>query len=111
MRLRVSVVLQCACCLVLLGGLTYAPASAQVGNNIKAKIMNQAATDLVNKIQTESCSEFAASLKKAKSNSSSGSSKAGSTLKSDPAARAQFVNKVAGPLVNKMIDCDMMPHQ
>jgi hypothetical protein len=31
------------------------------------------------------------------------------TLKTDAATRTAFVNTVAGPLVNKMIDCDMLP--
>jgi hypothetical protein len=31
------------------------------------------------------------------------------TLKTDAATRAEFVNTVAGPLVNKMIDCDVLP--
>jgi hypothetical protein len=30
-------------------------------------------------------------------------------IKQNPAARARFVNRVAGPLLNKMIDCDMLP--
>ena len=30
-------------------------------------------------------------------------------LKSDPAARQEFFNKIAGPVMNKMFDCGMIP--
>jgi hypothetical protein len=30
-------------------------------------------------------------------------------LKSDPAMRTEFLNRVAGPIVNKMFDCGMIP--
>jgi hypothetical protein len=30
-------------------------------------------------------------------------------LRSDPAMRQQFINQVAGPVVNKMFECGMVP--
>ena len=30
-------------------------------------------------------------------------------LKSDPAMRTEFLNRVAGPITNKMFDCGMIP--
>ena len=30
-------------------------------------------------------------------------------LKSDPQARTAFINKIAGPVVNKMFECGMIP--
>ena len=30
-------------------------------------------------------------------------------LRSDPTARTAFINKVAGPVVNKMFECGMVP--
>ena len=30
-------------------------------------------------------------------------------LKSDPAMRTEFINRVAGPIVNKMFECGMIP--
>ena len=30
-------------------------------------------------------------------------------LRNDPQMRAAFINKVAGPIVNKMFDCGMIP--
>ena len=35
--------------------------------------------------------------------------KAVSILKSDPQARTAFLNKIAGPIVNKMFECGMIP--
>jgi hypothetical protein len=30
-------------------------------------------------------------------------------LRADPALRTEFINKVAGPVVNKMFECGMVP--
>jgi len=30
-------------------------------------------------------------------------------LKNDPAMRTEFINRVAGPIVNKMFECGMIP--
>jgi hypothetical protein len=30
-------------------------------------------------------------------------------LKNDPKMREHFLNKVAGPIANKMVDCGMIP--
>ena len=85
-----------------------APASAQMRMSMKDKIVDSVANSMVSSIQSDSCADFAAMLKKRKSGGSS-SSKAGGMMKNDPAARQRFVNKVSGPLVNKMIDCDLLP--
>ena len=85
------------------------PALAQMRMGLKDRIVDSVANDMVSSIQSDSCAEFAAMLKKRKSGGSSNASKAGGMMKSDPAARARFVNKVAGPLLNKMIDCDLLP--
>jgi len=85
-----------------------APGSAQMRGGMKDKIIDSVANTMVSTIQSDSCAEFAATLKGRKSGGSS-TSKAGGMMKNDPAARARFVNKVAGPLVNKMIDCDLLP--
>ncbi|HLI96479.1 MAG TPA: hypothetical protein VKT72_10390 [Candidatus Baltobacteraceae bacterium] len=84
------------------------PASAQLGQRIKDKIVDSAATRMVAEIQNDSCPEFEAMLKQRQSGNSN-SGKARGMMKSDPAMRERFVNKVAGPLVNKMIDCDLLP--
>ena len=84
-------------------------AGATVREQVKNRVVDTAATDLVNKIQNQSCAEFAQTLKQAKSGGVSSSKKAAGFLKNDPAARSRFIDKVAGPLVNKMIDCDLLP--
>jgi hypothetical protein len=83
------------------------PISAQMRMGMKDKIVDAVANELVTTIQSDSCADFAAMLKQRKSGSRS--STAGGMMKKDPAARARFVNKVAGPLLNKMIDCNLLP--
>jgi hypothetical protein len=84
------------------------PAPAQLREKIKNKVVDDVANQMVAEIQNDSCPQFEAMLKQRKSGGSS-SSKAGGMMKSDPAMRERFINKVAGPLVNKMIDCDLLP--
>lgn len=93
---------------LLTATLSIHPASAQMREQIKMKVVDDAANEMVSKIQSDSCAEFESMLKQSRSGGSS-SSRAGGMMKSDPAARERFVNKVAGPLVNKMIDCDLLP--
>ena len=74
------------------------------------KIAVQAGHTFVTKIQGESCSQFATTMSQMKGNKSGGSSGSmSSKLKANSQARSDFVNIVAGPLLNKMIDCNMMP--
>ena len=83
------------------------PAGAQT---MADKVATAAGNAMVSKISGESCTQFAATMAKSKgSGSHSSSSSTSSRLKSNPEARKTFVDIVAGPLVNKMIDCDMMP--
>jgi hypothetical protein len=83
-------------------------ASAQLRDQIKNRVVDDVANQLVAEIQSDSCPQFQAMLKSRKSGANS-NSKAGGMMKSDPAMRQRFVNKVAGPLVNKMIDCNLLP--
>jgi hypothetical protein len=83
------------------------PGAAQLGQSMQTKIAVDVAHDLASKIQGESCSDFAATMHQLKGNSSS-PGHASSIMKKNPSARTQFVNIVAGPMLNKMIDCGMM---
>jgi len=80
---------------------------------IADKIATTAANKFVAKINGESCSDFANTMSamKQKSGSSSSSSSSGiaAKLKANQQARTDFVSIVGGPLLNKMIDCDMLP--
>ncbi len=77
----------------------------QMADNIATKAANQ----FVTKINGENCTQFAQTMAQMKSKSSSGSSGMASKLKGNAQARTDFVNIVAAPLLNKMIDCNMMP--
>lgn len=81
----------------------------QPRERVKDNMIDSAANAMVAEIQNDSCSEFKAMLGSHKSGSKP--SRTGGMMKNDPAARERFVNKVAGPLLNKMIDCDMLPSQ
>lgn len=88
------------------------PAHAQVRQQMADKVAVNAAHQLVTKINGQSCSDFASMMSQMKqggSGSGSGSSGMSSKLKGNAQARTDFVNIVAGPLLNKMIDCNMMP--
>jgi hypothetical protein len=81
----------------------------QMRQQMADKIAVQAGHTFVSKIQGESCSQFATTMSQMKGSKSSGSSGMSSKLKANSQARSDFVNIVAGPLLNKMIDCNMMP--
>lgn len=83
-------------------GLTLTPSA-------KDRITDAVSNEVLQEIRTSSCSDFRAMLAKRKSGGKSGSSGMSSRLKNDPRERTRFVDAVAGPLVNKMVDCDMMP--
>lgn len=86
------------------------PASAQMRAQMADKIAVNAGHQFVTKIQGESCSQFGQTMAQMKGSSSGGSSSGmSSKLKANSQARSDFVNIVAGPLLNKMIDCNMMP--
>jgi hypothetical protein len=87
------------------------PGAAQMRQEMADKVAVNAGHQFVTKIQGESCSQFAQTMQQMKGGSSGGSSSSGmaSKLKANTQARSDFVNIVAGPLLNKMIDCNMMP--
>ena len=92
------------------------PGAAQTARQQMAdKIATDAANQFVTKINGESCSQFAATMAQMKSGSGSSSGSASSSggmaskLRANPQARTDFVNIVAAPLLNKMINCNMMP--
>ena len=98
---------------IALGALA-APVYAQssMRQQMADKVATQAGNQFVTKIQGESCAEFGQTMSqmKGKSGSSSSSSSGmAAKLKANQEARTDFVNIVAAPLMNKMIDCNMMP--
>jgi hypothetical protein len=85
------------------------PGLTQLRPSAKDRITDAVSSEVLQEIRTSSCSDFAAMLAKRKSGGKSGSSGMSSRLKNDTRERTRFVDAVAGPLVNKMIDCDLMP--
>ena len=85
------------------------PSQAQLRQQMADKIAIDAAHSFVSKINGENCTQFAATMAQMKGKSGSSSSGMASKLKANPQARSDFVNIVGGPLLNKMIDCNMMP--
>jgi hypothetical protein len=96
-----------AACFAL--GAIALPGAAQMQAQMADKLAAKAGNAFVNKINGESCSQFAATMAQMKGQSGSSSSSMSSKLKANPQARSEFVNIVAGPLLNKMIDCNMLP--
>ena len=69
-------------------------------------VMDMVANKVIAKYQNSSCEQLWAQKNEPKS---AQEQKAVAFLKSDPAARTAFLNKVAGPIVNKMFECGMIP--
>ena len=90
---------------IAIPGYAQSAMRAQMADNVA----KQAANQMVTKINGESCSEFAQTMSQMKGKSGSSSSGMSAKLKANQQARTDFVNIVAAPLMNKMIDCNMMP--
>lgn len=71
-------------------------------------IMDKVADKIILKYQQSSCEQLW--MKKSeKAPPTVEEQKAVAFLKSDPAMRTAFINKVAPPIANKMFDCGMIP--
>ena len=88
-------------------GFAALPGQAQVRQQMADKVAVQAANEFVTKINGENCTDFAATLSQMKQGSNAGSMSA--KLKANPEARTKYVNIVGGPLLNKMINCNLVP--
>ncbi|MBV9102431.1 MAG: hypothetical protein JO060_02510 [Candidatus Eremiobacteraeota bacterium] len=60
-------------------------------------------------IRDSSCSELQSKMQKSRSGGSRMGAGRMQQLLADPKNRAQFANAIGGPLVNKLLDCKMMP--
>ena len=69
-------------------------------------LMNAVADKVIQKYQSSSCEQLWAQKQQPKS---AEEQRVISLLKSDPQLRTAFMNKVAGPISNKMFDCGMIP--
>ena len=94
MNKRVSVVVVAAalCAAGIVGG--------------QGRIMDMVADKVIQKYQSASCEQLWQQKGQPKSQEEQ---RAVEFLKNDPQARAAFLNKVAGPIANKMFECGMLP--
>ena len=69
-------------------------------------LMNMVADKVIQKYQSSTCEQLWAQKQQPKS---AEEQRVINLLKSDPQLRTAFMNKVAGPISNKMFDCGMIP--
>jgi hypothetical protein len=81
---------------VVIAGIAYA----------QYPIMDRVADKVVQKYQSASCQQLWQQKGEPKSPEEE---RVVGFLKSDPQMRTAFLNKVAGPIVNKMFECGMIP--
>jgi hypothetical protein len=99
-----------AAAIAIIASTTALPGSADVRQNLMDKAATSAANQFVSKIQVESCPDFDVTMAQMKNKSATATPNPMSAkLKSNTEARTTYVNIVAAPLLNKMIDCGMIP--
>ena len=69
-------------------------------------VMNMVADKVIQKYQQSSCEQLWQRKGKAKPQKEK---EVIQLLRDDPQMRAAFINKVAGPIANKMFECGMIP--
>jgi hypothetical protein len=69
-------------------------------------LMNMVADKVIQKYQSATCEQLWAQKQQPKSEQEQ---RLIGLLKNDPQLRIAFMNKVAGPIANKMFDCGMIP--
>ena len=69
-------------------------------------VMDMVADNLVQRYQQSSCEQLWQQKGEPKS---AEEQRAIQFLKTDPQARTAFINQIAGPVVNKMFECGMVP--
>ena len=69
-------------------------------------IMDMVANKVIGKYQNATCEQLWQQKAAPKSQEEQ---RAVEFLRNDPQARTEFINKIAGPVVNKMFECGMVP--
>jgi len=94
-----------SCLLVLVsqlfGGQAQAPSQYPIVDKIADKV--------IQKYQNTSCDDLKAKKQQPPSAPSPMEQKAVEELKNNPDMRQHFLDKVAGPIANKMFECGMVP--
>src|SRR5215469_9402919 len=90
------------------GALSLAAAASVAWS--QTPVVDAVANKVVQKYQSESCDQLAAERQAPKSAQKEAvEQRAGQLLREDAQARSAFVNKVAAPIVDKMIVCGFIP--
>jgi outer membrane lipoprotein-sorting protein len=73
-------------------------------------MMDKIAQKVIEKYQKSSCEDLKAQKEQPPDPQQAAmKQKAVAALKNDPKMREQFLNKIAGPIANKMFECGMVP--
>jgi hypothetical protein len=102
--IRRTAVVVAAC--AILSAAAALPGAAQMRQKMADNLATDAANKFVTKINSESCPDFAATMAQRKNATPS---PIAAKLQANTAARTTYVNIVAAPLLNKMIDCNLLP--
>ena len=79
-----------------------------IGNAQQYPMMDAVANKVIQKYQTSTCEQLW-QKKSQKAPPSQEEQNEIALLKSDPQMRQAFLDKIAGPVVNKMFECGMIP--
>ena len=72
-------------------------------------MIDKLAQRVVEKYQNSSCQQLAEERSQPKAPRGEMEQRAISVLRSDPQMRAEFINRVAGPVANKLFECGLIP--
>jgi hypothetical protein len=72
-------------------------------------MIDKLAQRVVEKYQNSSCQQLAEERRQPKPPEGEMEQRAITVLRSDPQMRAEFINRVAGPVANKLFECGLIP--
>ena len=72
-------------------------------------MVDKVAAKVIEKYQTSTCEQLKAQKEQPKEPPEGMKAKAIDILRKDPQMRQHFLNKVAGPVANKLFECGMIP--
>jgi hypothetical protein len=90
--------------LIAIGGTRATTGAAQAPD--QHPLLDQVANKVIQKYQTSSCQQIAQMKQEPPTPEKV---KVVEFLKTDPTLRTYFINKIAGPIANKMFDCGFIP--
>jgi hypothetical protein len=91
-------------CLLFLGLAMFSVA----GNSAQHPVLDAISDRIVQKYQASTCEQLW-QQKAQKKSPTPQEQKIAQLLRNDPQMRAEFINKVAPPIANKMLECGMIP--